>query len=57
MNIPYGWRLLGKDETPKHGDRHEAWKKYWFPIEMMIHQEISFPLRIIRYEKTNTQNT
>jgi hypothetical protein len=50
MNIPHGWRLLRSDETPKPGDRHEAWGKYWFPIEVMIPEEVSSPLRIIRCE-------
>lgn len=54
MPIPEGWRLLRADETPQHGDRHEAWGKYWFPIEIMVPEELLYPFRIIRYNKTNT---
>ena len=54
MSIPEGWRLLEKGETPKHGDRHEAWGQYWFPVEIMISEELSIPVQIIRYNKTNT---
>lgn len=53
--IPEGWRLLEPHETIIRGDRHEAWGKYWFPVEIMISEEVSNPIRIIRYNKTNTQ--
>lgn len=53
IDVPDGWRLLEKGEALKPGDRHEAWGKYWFPVEIMIPEELSRPVRIIRYDKTH----
>lgn len=48
MNIPEGWRLLEKDETPQHGDRYDS-EGRWFPIEIRLPKDFSDATKIIRY--------
>jgi hypothetical protein len=55
MNIPEGWRLLEKSETPQHGDRYDS-EGLWFPIEIRLPKDFSDTTKIIRYQKHTQTN-